>query len=113
MASERFKVVDVNPNDSCGGGGCLCSEVKETDCQGPFVVFYAQEMENNLSPNAVACKACILTAAQLLEGEVLAGGERANEPQVIELSKPLPYEDEPHTPPAVKQYSTDDDIPEV
>lgn len=105
MAADRFQIVDINPNDSCGGGGCLCSEVKETDCQGPFVVFYAQEMENNLSPNAVACKDCILSAAKQLEGEVLAGGERANEPNTVAETSEL----------IVEHYRVepDDGIPEV
>lgn len=76
--SQSFHVVDVNPNDNCGGGGCLCSPIKGHDTQGPFVVFPNTETESNLSPHAVVCAPCIVQAAERLEtGETLAGGERS------------------------------------
>lgn len=75
MSATRFHVTDVNPNDTVGGGGCLCSESKVSDCKPPFVVFYVQEMESNASPHAVACQACIDAAGDALRGEILSAGE--------------------------------------
>lgn len=75
MASELFQVVAVNPNDNCGGGGCVCDERKQSDCKPPYVVFYATDMASVVSPQVVVCANCINQAAKKLKGEVLAGGE--------------------------------------
>lgn len=94
--SQRFKTVAINPNDAVGGGGCLCSETKNTDCKGPFAVFYHVEMENNLSPHAVLCIQCARDFVYEVDnGEVLAGGE-TGEPSITEALEvvELPDEDE-------------------
>ena len=78
--SENFKIVDVNPNDNVGGGGCLCSESKDTDCKGPFAVFYTTDMSSNVSPHPVIGAGCLRAAVAALDGEVLAGGEPTPEP---------------------------------
>ncbi len=74
--AENFKIVDVNPNDSVGGGGCLCSETKDVDCKPPYAVFYVHDMASNISPHPVVCANCLTKATSALDGEVLAGGEK-------------------------------------
>lgn len=84
--SERFTVSSVNPNDSVGGGGCLCSESKVEDCKPPYVIFHVTETSSNLSPHVVGCANCIQKAAQAVEeGEVLSAGEPSPEPSDEEL----------------------------
>lgn len=75
MSAETFKIVEVNPNDAVGGGGCACSESKVTDCTGPYAVFYAQEQASNLSPHLVVGCKCLAAAALAADGEAVAGGE--------------------------------------
>lgn len=79
MSAERFETVAVNPNDNVGGGGCLCSEDRVVEAEGPYTVFYVQDMASNISPVPVICAGCLRAAAEALEGEVLAGGEEAIE----------------------------------
>jgi hypothetical protein len=74
--SQNFHIVEINPNDNTGGGGCLCSETKDTDCKPPYAVFYTQEMASNLSPHAVVCATCLNAATKALDGEVQAGGQK-------------------------------------
>lgn len=69
-------LVKTNPNDNCGGGGCLCHPIKGEDTVGPFVVFPETDTDSGLSPFAVLCKRCFDDAKRLFEGdEPLAGGE--------------------------------------
>lgn len=83
--SERFEIVEVNPNDAVGGGGCLCQETKSPDCKPPYAVFYHQEMENNLSPHAVVCLSCAEAVVRAVDqGDTLSGGERGDSTEVIE-----------------------------
>lgn len=84
MSAERFEIVDTNPNDTTGGGGCLCGEVKPEDASGPYAVFYGPEMASNISPNAVVCAGCLRSAAKALDGEVIAGGESSPEIEAVE-----------------------------
>lgn len=84
MASQLFQVVEVNPNQTSGCGGCVCSEATEPDCQPPYVVFYNCDTDDPRRPQVVACARCIEAAhAKCVEaqetGDVLAGGERADE----------------------------------
>src|SRR5687768_3132539 len=107
IVSERFEVVTTNPNDSTGGGGCLCSEVENPDTEGPFVVFPHQEMASNLSPHSVVCARCVIAAAEEIEQEdPLAGGEVipgiVEEPQVVN-----------HDYTGIPVDPEDDSIPEV
>lgn len=74
-------IVEVNPNENTGGGGCLCSgPIKNDDTVGPFVVFPATETDSNISPFAVLCANCVRECAAKIGGEVLAGGERNTRP---------------------------------
>ena len=61
-------VVDINPNESTGGAGCLCSETQITDTKGPFVVFFGDnEMDSAVSPVPVLCAGCARSAVKLLD----------------------------------------------
>lgn len=87
--SERFTVSSVNPNDSVGGGGCLCSESKVEDCKPPYVIFHVTETSSNLSPHVVGCANCIQKAAQAIEtGEMLSAGEPS--PELVEATEMPP-----------------------
>lgn len=67
MSLELFKVVEHNPNEDIGGGGCVCSPEQETSyCKGPFVVFYASETSEHYSPHVVVCQKCIDAASEAL-----------------------------------------------
>jgi hypothetical protein len=80
MGAERFIISKVNPNDTSGGGGCACSEVKHVDARGPYAVFPHQECSNNLSPHLVVCAPCLQAAVTDIEfGEVLYAGQREGE----------------------------------
>ena len=92
--SENFKIVDVNPNDNVGGGGCLCSESKDTDCHGPYAVFYVHDMASNISPHPVIGANCLRKAAAALDGEVLAGGEPVIELPAEEIEEVIVEDDE-------------------
>ena len=64
-------VVDINPNESTGGAGCLCSETQITDTKGPFVVFFGDsEMDSAVSPVPVLCAGCARSAVKLLDQRV-------------------------------------------
>lgn len=116
MSAERFHIVDTNPNDITGGGGCLCSEDKVTDCNGPYAVFYVHDMASNISPHPVIGAHCLAKAAAALEGEVQAGGESAT---VIDLDPSQYQEIEPDPQPSNSVPDDgftdpdDDDVPEV
>lgn len=74
---SNFYVVQTNPNDEIGGGGCLCNgEQRGEDCQGPYAIFPATTTESNLSPHTVICRQCASEAADLLAEEL--------EPEVID-----------------------------
>jgi hypothetical protein len=76
MSHQQFNVSDRNPNETTGGGGCICDRRKLTDCKGPFVVFYGNLMEDPKSPHPVLCYACARKAVDRMENEVpLAIGE--------------------------------------
>jgi hypothetical protein len=75
MTHKMLHVSDVNPNDTTGGGGCICSPIKQPECKPPYVIFYGNDMENVASPHVVACYECLRYAAERAEGEVLSAGE--------------------------------------
>lgn len=87
MAHGQFIVSDVNPNDNMGGGGCVCDPRKQIDCKPPFVVCFANDMEDARSPHVVICKACACRMVELLDGDPLSAGERSTIP---ETAKPTP-----------------------
>lgn len=67
---EAYTVVEKNPNDAIGGGGCACSDSAHRAQEGPFVVFHNTETDNNLSPHVVICAHCIDSAACALAPKV-------------------------------------------
>lgn len=75
MSQEACFITDVNPNDTCGGGGCVCSPVKVSDCFPPYAVFPGNDMENPLSPHVVICMKCLEAATGKAALEVLHAGE--------------------------------------
>ncbi len=85
MSNALFFVTDTNPNDNTGGGGCVCSPMKQVDCQPPYVVFPGNDMENISSPNVVICALCIDAADAALIGERLGAGE----PSTIMDAEPI------------------------
>jgi hypothetical protein len=78
--AQLIQLVEVNPNDVTGGGGCLCSPIKGHDTKGPFFVFPATETESNLSPHAVVCAGCVKGCSRRLakKEKPLVGGEKDN-----------------------------------
>ena len=82
MSLENFKLSSKNPNDTTGGGGCLCHpHGKPTGACGPYVIFHAACTDEPLSPHAVMCAGCVRAAnkkvilADYPESEVLNAGE--------------------------------------
>lgn len=75
--AQLFKIVARNPNDVTGGGGCVCSESKSRDTQGPFATCPGNDMESIRSPHVVICAGCIDAMYEAVHnGEVLGGGEK-------------------------------------
>ena len=85
----NFDLVEVNPNDSTGGGGTLAGPMRDKDVEGPFFVWPNQEFESYIAPHAVVAASEVRLMAEALqryEGgslEAMAGGER------IILSEPV------------------------
>lgn len=82
MSLEVFSINDKNPNDTVGGGGCLCHpDGKATGCEGPYVIFHAAETDSNLSPHCVVGAKCLKAATTKLlriergKDDALAAGE--------------------------------------
>jgi hypothetical protein len=73
MSQGNFQVVATNPNDDVGGGGCICDPLKNTDCQGPFVVIPGNDMDSPLSPHVVIGAKCIDLLHRAIQGDVLPG----------------------------------------
>lgn len=76
MAHGQFSVTSVNPNDTLGGGGCVCDPRKQVDCKPPYIVCYANDMEDPRSPHVVICQACVGMMQEKLGGEALVSGEK-------------------------------------
>ena len=83
----HFIITDNNPNDDVGGGGCLCSPDKVTDCKGPFAVFHVTDMDNPVSPHQVIGARCIKEIAAAVEGETLDAS------QGVPYAPPVPQAD--------------------
>lgn len=80
MSHQLFFVSDTNPNDTTGGGGCVCSPIKQIDCRPPFIIFPGNDMENIASPSVVMCRACAEAGLEACDGdtaEIFAAGETA------------------------------------
>lgn len=78
MPHALFHVTEINPNDTTGGGGCICSPTRETDCRAPYVVFPGNDMENISSPHVVIGYRCLeLAHKAVTTGEILGAGERS------------------------------------
>lgn len=78
--AQRFYLSETNPNDSIGGGGCLCSEGRCEDRGGPYAVFHVTETDSNLSPHVVLCAPCARGVVAAADGD--AERLRAGEPVV-------------------------------
>ena len=79
MPHAFFHITEVNPNDTTGGGGCICSPSKEIDCVGPYAVFPGNDMENIVSPHVVVGVRCLKAAMRSIENdEPLSAGERGS-----------------------------------
>lgn len=93
MAQGQFQLSDTNPNDSTGGGGCICDEVRQTDCRPPFVVLYGNTMDSPVSPHVVVCARCIGELSVLVQhGESAALGNPLDAQTVRpeNLTQPFP-----------------------
>ncbi len=101
MPHKLFAVTSVNPNDTTGGGGCVCDPTRQIDCKPPYAVFYGNDMENISSPHVVICQSCAEAVVEKFQGEILASGETG------ELIETLPAEFVDVT------CEDDEDIPEV
>lgn len=64
--SSNFHVHDTNPNDITTGA-CVCHKGKTIGCEGPFVVFPEQELEDVSAPHVVMCKQCINEAKNRID----------------------------------------------
>lgn len=73
---------DNNPNDTCGGGGCVCFPRRQAETKGPFVVIPSNDMLDHLSPHVVVCAPCVKFMVTVTERETLAMGERTHIPIV-------------------------------
>lgn len=69
MPHKMFFVTDENPNDTTGGGGCVCDPQRQIDCKPPYAVFPANDMENIASPHVVMCEPCARSVAAALQAE--------------------------------------------
>lgn len=107
MTHKLMFASDANPNDTTGGGGCVCSPERQIDCKPPYVLLPGNEMDGIASPHVVMCKGCAEYAVKLMEGEILAAGEdpRVDRPTQRSVNvKQLPV------PVAAESW---DDVPEV
>lgn len=77
MPMSTFHVSHQNPNDNTGGGGCICSPDKVTDCKGPYVIVPGNDMDSPLSPHVVVGEACVHRMVKVLAEA--AGEEKAQE----------------------------------
>jgi hypothetical protein len=77
MAHGQFQVSDTNPNDVTGGGGCICDQERQVDCQPPFAVFPGNEMDSLASPHVVVCRRCYELIGEAFQGEILSAGEKS------------------------------------
>jgi len=91
MAYQQFIVSDTNPNDTHGGGGCVCDPAKQSDCKPPYIVAYGNDMESAVSPHVVVCQNCVCRMTELLGGEALSAGERGS---VVAAAQPEPSQQE-------------------
>lgn len=73
--ARRYTMSAVNPNCQIGGGGCVCSPLKNEDQAGPFAVFPASETDNNLSPHVVVCAPCAKGIIEQAGDEMGQSGE--------------------------------------
>ncbi len=63
MSAALFTIMQTNPNEAAGGGGCACSPVKLVSCKGPYAVFYGTELLYPKSPMLVLSCTCAAVAA--------------------------------------------------
>lgn len=111
MAHQQFMLSEVNPNDSTGGGGCICDENAQTDCKAPFVVCYQNTMDSAVSPHVVACASCINEMHRLVSDSSSERAVVGNRGDSAYPSYVSPYaEDLPDVPKPSAFDLEDDDI---
>lgn len=88
QGAQRYYISETNPNDSIGGGGCLCSEGRCEDRGGPYAVFHVTETDSNLSPHAVVCAPCVRAVVVDLDGDAerLKAGEPVIDVESVEIA---------------------------
>ena len=86
----NFTVVDINPNDTTGGGGSLADPMHDVDATGPWFVWPNQEMESAVSPFCVVAASEVRAMYRALDDEVIAGGE--TNAQRADVDAQHPYE---------------------
>lgn len=78
-----FALSDTNPNDTTGGGGCVCSETHDPDTRGPYIVCYAVEADSGVSPHVVVCAECLKEMQALVDKqETVRIGYEGDRPHV-------------------------------
>lgn len=88
--AHLFYLSDTNPNDTTGGGGCLCSPIRESDTRGPYIVIPSNDMESIASPHVVVCAECLKELNRVAAGEQLGAGEHETLPTPRRSRKPDP-----------------------
>lgn len=80
MPHKMFFVTDENPNDTTGGGGCVCDPQRQIDCKPPYAVFPANDMENIASPHVVICQSCACAVALQMDSTPAIPREQGYKP---------------------------------
>ncbi len=83
MPHKMFFTSDTNPNDTTGGGGCICDPEAQRDCLPPYLIFPGQSLEGIASPHVVACYECLRAGAAACLGEIGGAGEDPNPTRVL------------------------------
>ena len=88
QGAQRFFISETNPNDSIGGGGCLCKDGHCEDRGGPYAIFNHVETDSSSSPHVVICAPCVEGVVQAMHGEALKSGEPAIDAEHVEITQP-------------------------
>lgn len=70
MSNGSFIISNENPNDTHGGGGCLCSEMQPATRGPKYVVFEGCDTDSPISPRSVICTQCVDLIQQRLDAKV-------------------------------------------
>lgn len=75
MGLALFTITDKNPNDPAGGGGCMCTPVKTSQCSPPYCVFHGNEMLAPRSPLPVLSLHCARQFVAAVDERAVAASE--------------------------------------